>query len=468
MGRYRKLVARRVVLAFYVISTIASFAVAWWLRNELVGWLGGNLRPLLPQTLSSLYFIVALWSFCFAMFKVHHAGERSEFFVRLLKSLFFGAVSLLALLFISNFQDVSRSFLLLFFVVNLLTMLAAFELSSFVLRRSAHRNPTRLLVVGTDERARTLAAFLEEESSGLRIIGYLSAAQKRPESQSVHGLRVLGSLIDLPQVLGREIVDEVVFIVPPERLPAHEIAFAHCEEHGIPYRIAFEPLPRTRGEVQVDELNGIPLLTFTRVPMDAARLFLKRSMDLTLALFVTLLLSPVMLVAALLVRLSSRGPVIYKQERLGRNGRRFWLYKFRTMVADADARKEELASRNELDGPYFKMRNDPRVTVVGRWLRRFSIDELPQLFNVILGQMSLVGPRPILPTECDYFRPWQRRRLSITPGITGLCQLKGRSARDFQERIDWDLRYIDNWSLSLDVKILLWTIPYVVMGDGAH
>ncbi|MCA9521670.1 MAG: sugar transferase [Myxococcales bacterium] len=468
MGRYRKLVTRRLVLAFFVCATVASFAIAWWLRNELVGWVGGSLRPLLPATQTSLYFIVALWSLCFAMFKVHHAEERSEFFVRLLKSIFFGAVLLLALLFISNFHMVSRSFLLLFFGVNLLTMLGAFELSRYLLRRSAARNPTRLLIVGTDERARTLARFLEEDGSGLRVIGYLSAAQKKPESNSVLGLRVMGTVIDLPRILGREIVDEVVFIVPPERLPAHEIAFAHCEEHGVPYRIAFEPLPRTRCEVQVDELHGIPLLTFTRVPMDAARLLLKRLMDLTIALAITAALSPVMLIAALLVRLTSRGPAIYKQERLGRNGRRFMLYKFRTMVADADERKAELEAHNELDGPYFKMRNDPRVTPLGRWLRRFSIDELPQLLNVIAGQMSLVGPRPILPREFDNFQPWQRRRLSITPGITGLCQLKGRAARDFQERIDWDLRYIDNWSLGLDVKILLWTIPFVVLGDGAH
>jgi exopolysaccharide biosynthesis polyprenyl glycosylphosphotransferase len=223
-----------------------------------------------------------------------------------------------------------------------------------------------------------------------------------------------------------------------------------------------------KARVVLEELEGIPLLTFTNTPGAPFPIFVKRLLDLSVSLTGLLVLSPVLLLTALLVAVSSRGPVLYRQVRCGLNGRRFTLYKFRTMVEGADAQLEEVAHLNEVNGPAFKARHDPRVTLVGRALRRLSIDELPQLVNVMRGQMSLVGPRPPLPEEVARYERWQLRRLSMKPGLTGLWQVSGRAGLDdFDRWIALDLAYIDQWSLWLDLKILLQTIPAVLSARGA-
>ena len=194
---------------------------------------------------------------------------------------------------------------------------------------------------------------------------------------------------------------------------------------------------------------------------------MKRFTDVALAAVSLLAVSPVMAAVALLVRLTTPGPVLFRQERCGLNGRRFVLYKFRSMVADAEARKAGLADRNERE-LVFKIRNDPRLTPVGRWLRKFSIDEWPQLWNVLRGDMSLVGPRPAVPEEVEQYKRWQRRRLRMRPGLTCLWAVEGRDAVDFERWMALDMQYIDTWSLALDWKIMLRTIPQVVSGKGAH
>jgi len=211
----------------------------------------------------------------------------------------------------------------------------------------------------------------------------------------------------------------------------------------------------------------MPLLTFSTTPENEYLLLVKRLMDLSLAVFMLLLLSPLLLVLALLIRLTSAGPVIYRQTRCGLAGRKFTVYKFRSMRADADLHKEELEALNEMDGPVFKIRDDPRCTPVGRFMRRFSLDELPQLVNIIKGDMSFVGPRPPLPEEVEKYERWQRRRLRMVPGLTCLWALAGRNQLSFRRWMELDLEYIDNWSLTLDAKIFLRTIPIVLLGRGA-
>jgi exopolysaccharide biosynthesis polyprenyl glycosylphosphotransferase len=193
---------------------------------------------------------------------------------------------------------------------------------------------------------------------------------------------------------------------------------------------------------------------------------LKRGGDFIGALILALVALPIMLTAAIAVKLDSRGPVLFKQVRSGRSGRRFVIYKFRTMTCDAEKKKASLWNRNEMSGPVFKIKNDPRVTTIGKFLRKYSIDELPQLFNVIAGDMSLVGPRPPLPSEVMRFEPWQRRKLSVRPGLTCLWQVNGRNAIDFNDWMRLDLEYIDSWSPALDLKILARTIPTVLKGSG--
>lgn len=198
-------------------------------------------------------------------------------------------------------------------------------------------------------------------------------------------------------------------------------------------------------------------------------LWVKRGGDVCLSLTLIVLLMPCLLLIAVLIRLDSPGPALYLHRRVGRDGRPFTMAKFRTMVDGAHLLRERLASLSEVEGPVFKLKDDPRVTRLGRWLRRLSLDELPQLFNILLGQMSLVGPRPALPEEVALYQDWHRRRLCVTPGLTGLWQIMGRAGiKDFNRWVEWDLVYIDNWSLRLDLAILVKTFPVVMRGHGAY
>jgi exopolysaccharide biosynthesis polyprenyl glycosylphosphotransferase len=232
--------------------------------------------------------------------------------------------------------------------------------------------------------------------------------------------------------------------------------------------VSLDIFPHVLARPVLEELDGIPLLTFTTTPSNPMQLVVKRAIDLALALFLTLLTLPIQLLAALAIKLTSRGPVFFRQVRCGLNGRHFTLLKFRTMEVDAEGRLPEIAHLNEMSGPVFKAARDPRLTRVGRVLRRLSIDELPQLWNVLGGDMSLVGPRPPLPEEVARYEPWQRRRLSMAPGLTCLWQVSGRSELDFDRWMELDLKYIDTWTPYLDLKILLKTVPAVLSGRGAR
>ncbi|MCJ7663502.1 MAG: sugar transferase, partial [Desulfobacterales bacterium] len=277
----------------------------------------------------------------------------------------------------------------------------------------------------------------------------------------------LGLAKDLPKLLEREVVDEVIFVVSQEELQSMGDLFLLCEERGITARLAINFFPHLIAKTHLEELDGLPLLTFATTPKNELLFLLRRVFDLIGSAALILILSPGLLLITLLIRLDSPGPAIYRQIRTGLNGRKFIFYKFRSMVQGAEAKQKELAAFNVMKGPAFKMKNDPRVTRIGRFLRKTSFDELPQLFNVLRGDMSFVGTRPPLPQEVEHYQGWQRRRLSMKPGITGLWQVSGRNKIDFEEWMKLDLEYIDNWSLWLDFKILLKTIPTVIFGRGA-
>jgi exopolysaccharide biosynthesis polyprenyl glycosylphosphotransferase len=246
-----------------------------------------------------------------------------------------------------------------------------------------------------------------------------------------------------------------------------EEIFLACEEQGVKTRILLDFFPHFRSEITLDRLEHLPLLTFSNAPENEYLLFLKRAFDVVFSGLLLILASPLMLVIVLAVKLSSPGPAIYRQLRCGLNGRKFWLWKFRSMYQDAEQHIQLLAHLNESDGPVFKIQRDPRVTRIGRFLRRTSLDELPQLFNILKGEMSFVGPRPPLPEEVARYERWQRRRLRMKPGLTCLWALEGRSELSFARWMKLDMDYIDHWSLSLDLKILLRTIPRVLTGRGA-
>jgi len=277
-------------------------------------------------------------------------------------------------------------------------------------------------------------------------------------------------LSSLGAIIAREPVDEVLVALPlRRRRDLIEKIVEACEEQGIMVRVRTDLFDLRVARPQVDTIDGVPVVTIRSGPEDGWQLVAKRIMDVIVSLSFLILLSPFLLLVALAIKIDSRGPVFFRQERVGLNRRRFYVLKFRTMVEQADKTQESLEELNEADGPVFKIRKDPRVTRLGRFLRQFSIDEFPQLINVLRGEMSLVGPRPLPLRDVKLIdTQWHKRRFSVKPGLTCLWQVNGRSDLSFERWVRMDLEYIDTWSLILDIKILLKTIPAVLRGSGAY
>jgi exopolysaccharide biosynthesis polyprenyl glycosylphosphotransferase len=277
-------------------------------------------------------------------------------------------------------------------------------------------------------------------------------------------------IFELESVLAREPVDEVFITLPSEKYgPLVEAIVRLCEEQGIIVRVQTELFKLRIARWQVDELGGMPIVTIRSGPPDGWQLVAKRLIDLCGSAVLLFALTPIFVIVAMLIKLDSPGPVFFRQERVGLNKRRFRLFKFRTMIDGADKQQKMLELLNEADGPVFKIKHDPRITHIGKFLRRYSIDELPQLLNVFQGEMSLVGPRPLPVRDIERIDArWHKRRLSVKPGVTCLWQVNGRSDVNFDHWVQMDLEYIDKWSLGLDIRILLKTIPAVLKGSGAY
>jgi exopolysaccharide biosynthesis polyprenyl glycosylphosphotransferase len=385
------------------------------------------------------------------------------------------ALSILLLnagLYLFRADDISRAFVLTIGAVDLVLLMVGRW--TLVWGGSWWRDKVRThhhcLIVGTGPAARELAKLIEQsEPLGLRLIGFvaLGAHPKSPLAE-LHSSYPIFSLDQAHGILKNHVVDELLCAVGPDDLERLAPLIGHCHEVGIRTRVDLGFLPQTFPRVHMENLRHVPLLTLGSAPNNEFALLAKRTADVVVSASALVLLSPLMLLVALLIRLTSRGPVLYRQTRCGLNGRRFTLYKFRSMVADAEALRSELEPLNEMDGAAFKISDDPRRTGPGRWLRKFSLDELPQLWNVLRGDMSFVGPRPPLPEEVERYQPWQRRRLRMRPGLTCLWTLEGRNRLlKFDRLVQFDLAYIDNWSLWLDLKIFLKTIPHVALGRGA-
>jgi exopolysaccharide biosynthesis polyprenyl glycosylphosphotransferase len=331
--------------------------------------------------------------------------------------------------------------------------------------------PHYVMVVGTGERAIRIARELEASAEyGVRLRGFLSEGDdpSAPDEIALEALHKVRPIAELPAILRQHVVDEIIFSVGSDRLADLEEVFLLCDEEGVRTRVAVDFFPHVNSTVSLDRFGDTPLLTFSAAPYDEVRLLGKRLTDIVIAAAGLLVLAPFMAVIAVLIRLTSPGPAIFRQVRCGLNGRRFLFYKFRSMCQGAEDMREAVSHLNTRDGAAFKIPEDPRLTPIGHWLRKFSIDEWPQLWNVLRGDMSLVGPRPAIPSEVDLYKRWQRRRLRMRPGLTCIWAISGRDGVDFETWMKMDMQYIDNWSLALDWKILLQTIPHVLTGRGAN
>lgn len=379
---------------------------------------------------------------------------------------------LLVIVFFLKANYVSRTLLLIFATMNIVALVGMrLVLIWWYCERSAATHdagPLRILVVGTGLRAARLVELLRRNVEwGLEVVGFLDVPGTVASQPVVRG-PILGTVADISEVLKHHVVDEVVVAVPRTLLSETQAIAEACEEEGVRLRFMADVFDLQVSRLRLVELGGVPLLTFEPVAQDEFMLLVKRLIDLALTLLTMPLVLPIMGLIAVLIKLESPGPVFFVQDRVGLHKRVFRMYKFRSMHVGAEERLKELEHLNEAEGPIFKIRNDPRVTRIGRFLRRTSLDELPQLFNVLKGDMSLVGPRPMSLRDVNLFdRGIQRKRFSVKPGLTCLWQISGRSNLPFSRWLELDLEYIERWSLWLDLKILFKTIPVVLRGSGA-
>jgi len=465
------------VLAGDLALTAVSLPVAYVWRHGVLTFLfptffPSGLNPI-AQYWYLLVLILPIWGLLLSaagFYRSHRTLPLGEEIWGAMKVAFGGTALLALAVYGLRLDFVSRFFLVVFGLVNfvfLATEKVALRLTSRFVRARGFNFRT-VLLVGTGRKAAQLGEFLEARPYwGFKVLGYLDD-DNGGEIRRDGRWPSLGRITDLEAVLGREVIDEVIFMIEKGRLQQYEEALLVAERHGVRAHVSLDIFPHVLARPVLEELDGIPLLSFTTTPSNPMQLVVKRAIDLTVSSLIFVATLPLQLLAAIAIKLSSPGPVYFRQTRCGLNGRHFLLLKFRTMYEGAEDHLHEISHLNEMTGPVFKASKDPRLTLVGRILRRLSIDELPQLWNVIRGNMSLVGPRPPLPEEVARYAPWQRRRLSMAPGITCLWQVSGRNELDFDRWMELDLKYIDTWSPMLDLKILLKTVPAVLSGRGAR
>jgi exopolysaccharide biosynthesis polyprenyl glycosylphosphotransferase len=470
LGKRRLQWVLRLLLADVTVLA-AAFLVAYQVRVLLDVPIGRVAAPL-RHYVWLLGLIVPVWIALLAMWDGYGvrwtAHSRAWLIARV--SLV-GALVLTASLFLlQKEEEVNRSIVALYVLTSGVGLWAGRTLVLVGLRRAGEgeRWSRMALVVGTGDRALGLVAALGRyPEAGWRVCGCIRVDPADPTS-AVLGVPVIGTLADLPELLQRDlVVDEVFFAVTPERLEAITDALETCESLGVDTRVLVDLYRPAHAHPFVEELFRLPFYGFSPTLTRQGVLAAKRVLDIAGAALLLALGLPFLLAIGGAIKLTSRGPVVFRQLRAGFHGRRFEMYKFRTMVEGAEQMRDQLAHLNEMGGPVFKITDDPRLTAIGRFLRRTSLDELPQLWNVLKGEMSLVGPRPLPVYEASRIKGAQRRRLAMRPGLTGLWQVSGRNTVDFDGWMQLDLLYVDRWSLGLDLRILLRTIPVVLKGDGA-
>jgi exopolysaccharide biosynthesis polyprenyl glycosylphosphotransferase len=334
--------------------------------------------------------------------------------------------------------------------------------------RASGKGVDRVLIIGAGEVGRTVMRnLIAQPELGYRVIGFLDDDPLK-SGADIGPIRALGALEALPGALTENQIDQVIITLPWQYHRKVIRLVTEAEQSGVKARVVPDLFQLSLGGVDVEAINGIPLISVKESALTGLNRTLKRIVDVAISGTAMALISPLWAVIALAIKLDSPGPVLFAQERIGLRGRPFTLFKFRSMRVDAEEQLAKLRELNEASGPLFKVRDDPRRTRVGRFIRRTSLDELPQLINVLRGEMSIVGPRPGLASEVAQYQDWHRKRLAVLPGITGLWQVSGRSELTFDEMVMLDIYYAENWSLGLDLRIMIRTIPQVIFGDGAY
>ncbi len=461
--------------AWDVGLTVAAFISAYFIRKYvLIGYMSIE-----PNYYIILLLIMVIMYPCFIIFNFYESYlKRSlgKILWDMLKGCTFGVFVLMTIIFLMKLHTMSRFLIGIFYILQLVLLCASKAVIYKLLHNYENKeyNVSNVLIVGSRDRAKQVIESIRSSSNNDKILGCLEVDRKRLNKEISEGVKVIGMMEDLKDILLKDVVDEIVFAMSLQDIEHIDKYLLLIEEIGIKVRIIpdwhihsllYKPQVAS---IVFDDFYGLPTMLVTPTTTLHRDLFIKNIIDYSLTIIALICLFPFFSVIGLMIKCISWGPVFFKQERIGLNGRNFYMYKFRTMVPDAEEKLKDLEYLNEADGPVFKIKKDPRIIpFIGTILRKTSLDELPQLVNILKGEMSLIGPRPPIQSEVNKYDVWQRRRLSMKPGLTCIWQVSpNRNEIDFNTWMEMDLEYIDHWSLPLDLKIFLKTILVVLLGHG--
>ncbi len=462
---------RASLVFLYRLLDLAALSLALWLAFYRGGPIGIDyvvLAVMSPSFDSVVFFtgVFASWFFMLSSFWLYRSKRLASWqdeITDVLRAVAFATLILATQILLAEWSIFPKRFLLIFAITSFTLLFSIRLLKRSLLKqfRLHGRNLRSVIVIGAGPRGQKLVDLINENPAvGYEFTGYI-------DDLDVPG--VLGSLSQIPKILADNVVDEVIICLPIKTFYEQiQSITGVAEEQGITVRIYSDLFNLRISRAVAGEIGDAQILSIYASRLSEWQTFVKSSIDFAGALALLIALSPLMLVISLLIKITSAGPIFFVQDRVGLNKRRFKMFKFRTMVINAPAMQNDLEMFNEAEGPVFKIKNDPRVTPLGVWLRKTSLDELPQLINILLGDLSLVGPRPLPERDFKRFdKLWFNRRFSVKPGITCIWQISGRSGTSFDKWILQDLEYIERWSLGLDLKILFKTIPTVLRGTGA-
>lgn len=461
----------KIILDIILINV--SLILAYLIRFKAFLFLTQTNVPVFEQYFRVLIFVTVIWLAIFKFIGLYEEKKNTAL-IDEIANVFLGvtiaALFIFALLFMYREFWFSRLVVANAWWISLILLSSSriflFSLKRFL--RSKGIATKNLLILGAGEMGLLLALKVTQDKSlGYRVFGYLDDDPEK-KGKEYNGYSVLGGVDKVVETVKGNKIEEV--IIASTRISINKVLdiITECERYGVEFKLVPGILELIASRLDVDEIGGVPLLTVSEIQLKGLNAFLKRTTDVIFSFLGILALSPFFILFTVLVKTTSKGPVFFMQDRVGLDGKMFKMFKFRSMVQDAEKLFPQLEPLSETEGYIFKMKDDPRITPLGKFMRRWSIDEYPQLFNVFLGQMSLVGPRPPLPREVKNYSVWHKKRLRVRPGITGLWQVSGRSLLPFEDMVRLDIYYIENWSLWLDFKILLRTVLVVFLGSGAY
>jgi exopolysaccharide biosynthesis polyprenyl glycosylphosphotransferase len=473
-GDVRRLISWAALVIDALLVNLA-FLIAYWLRYDLQLFRSVDPANNVPFSVylpmaALLTFMLLLTNWREGAYNIRRRRSLFDEFYAVINATTTAIMLLVVLVFFYRRMFYSRLIFIYAGIIIIVLLSLARLVRRMILARmqQAGLAVDRLLIIGAGEVGRAVMRnIIAQPDLGYRVVGFLDDDPAKGNT-NIGPFEALGPLENLSRVVPEHSIDQVIITLPWQYHLKIMRLITEAQHAGVHPRVVPDLFQLSPGGVDVEEINGIPFLSVKETSLTGLNQAIKRLFDLVVGGVVLTLLTPACLLVALAIRLDSPGPVFFRQARAGRGGRPFMVYKFRSMRQSAEAELENLRARNEAVGPMFKIKDDPRRTRVGRLIRRTSLDELPQLINVLRGEMSLVGPRPALMEEVAQYREWQRKRLNVQPGITGLWQVSGRSDLTFDEMAMLDIYYGENWTLKLDLQILLRTVPQILFGNGAY